>query len=273
VKPFKIKEHDLLPIVNDELETGIDILESKRRFVDALSDKSNNPLSLNGLKFLSNDELLGRYIQIDNGATRTKWHICWLLRQRFDSDKLFGQYIEEFRDSTGTLCPSNRKDLYRSWRAGKFCETYGINSLEDFKLSKTVVYELSQAANEDVAGSVFDFIKNQDVSVSVQEVRRLLEQAQSIEGKGNIKAENKLFDLMKLGKTDEVDSETIVVDYRIDIHRRKELIQELCNESEHLTEEQILKEIITLIKSYKKVTSLNVLVSSVYKAFNAKERV
>lgn len=271
MKPFKIKEHDLLPIVNDELETGIDILESKRRFVDALSDKSNNPLSLNGLKFLSNDDLLGRYIQIDNGATRTKWHICWLLRQRFDSDKLFGQYIEEFRDSTGTLCPSNRKDLYRSWRAGKFCETYGINSLEDFNLSKTVVYELSQAANEDVTGGVFDSIKNKDMPVSVQEVRRLLEQARSIEAKGNIQADGKLSHSMELDKTDEVDSKTIVIDYHIDIYHRKELIQELCNESKHLTEEQVIKEIITLIKSYKKVTSLNALVSSVYKAFNAKQ--
>ena len=271
MKPFKIKEHDLLSIVNDELETGIDILESKRRFVDALSDKSNNPLSLNGLKFLSNDELLGRYIQIDNGAARTKWHICYLLRQRFDSDKLFGQYIEAFRDSTGTLCPSNRKDLYRSWRAGKFCETYGINNLEDFKLSKTVIYELSQVANEDVASKVFDAIKNQDEPASVQDVRRLLEQARSIEAKGNIQTEDELSNSMELDKTNEADYETIIIDYYVDAHHRKELIQELCNESGRLTEEQALNEIITLIKSYRKVASLNALVSSVYKAFSDKK--
>ena len=182
MKPFKIKDTCSLKELEGELSEGnFGPTEIRRKFIDAMSDGKTNPLSLDGLKFLSNEELLGRYIEIDNGAARTKWHICWLLRQRFDSNILFGKYIDEFKSSVVTLCYNNRMSINRAWRAGKFCESNNINDIAEFKLSKTVIYELSAAANEDVATQVFEAIKERDTAISVQEAKRLLMQARAIE--------------------------------------------------------------------------------------------
>jgi len=178
---FRTKGLSTLNEFDIEPEEGFDVGKYRKKLVEVVGGKIDNLLSLNELKHLSNEELLNRYIEIDNGAARAKWHICWLIRQRFDSDKLFGQFIEAFANSTASLCSSSRASIYRAWRAGKFCESNNINDIAEFKLSKTVIYELSAAANEDVATQVFEAIKERDTIISVQEAKRLLMQARAIE--------------------------------------------------------------------------------------------
>ncbi len=139
-------------------------------------------ISRRQLSQMNNDDLMDRAFQIDEMATIMFWKIIWIVRQRFDSDTLFGRYIEEYRlRSAGTLCPSNRKEIYRAWIAGKFCETYGIEHLSSIGLTKTSIYELGSPKNEDVAGEVFAEIKESKEPVPVHEVRRLLKKAKSID--------------------------------------------------------------------------------------------
>ncbi len=259
---------DPFPKFDDKLETEDEIREYKKKFVDTLSDSTTNPLSLLGLKLMSNEDLLNRFVQIDNGATWAKWMICWTLRQRFESDKLFGQYIEEFRDATGTLCPSSRKAIYRAWRAGKFCETYKINDLSEIGISKTAIYELSQAVNEDIADKVFETIKHQDVPIPVHEVRRMLEQARAIDGESDIVPSGRVDD----DSVNSIEStlDVRVIDYQDNVHDRDEILDQLCRSADLLTEDRAVDELVKLIKTYRKVASLNVLVNCVYKAFEMK---
>ncbi len=134
------------------------------------------------LSQMSNEDLFAKLIQIEQQSAIVYWKIWWILRKRYNSDTEFGRYIKEIEntDFGQTLCLTNQKKIYRSWRAGKFCETYKIDDLADFKLSKTVVYELSAAINEDVAGKVLESIKNKDIVVRVQEVKLLLEQSKAV---------------------------------------------------------------------------------------------
>jgi len=181
MKPFKIRttENIDVAILEPKLETENEIMIYKRQLIDSLSDKSDNPLLLDGLKFLTNNELIERYIQIDQGAARAKWHICWLLRQRFDSDKLFGQYVEDL-NSTQTNCLGSQKNVWRSWRAGEFCDKYEIGELSEFNLSKSIVYELSAPANESVVEYVLSVIKNHSERMPINAVRRLIEQSKAV---------------------------------------------------------------------------------------------
>ena len=181
MKPLKLNivSDEQLPRFDDKLDTPEEIRAYKKKFVETLSDGEVSPLSLDGLKFLSNEELVERYVQIDQGAARAKWHICWLLRQRFESDKLFGQYVEDL-NATQTNCLGSQMTVWRYWRAGAFCDRYEIDKLSDFNLSKSAVYELSAPVNELVAERVLSVIKTQSERMPVSTVKRLIEQSKAV---------------------------------------------------------------------------------------------
>lgn len=235
MKPFKTKQ---------------EIVELKREFVDGVG--KSDVWSVSGLSQLSNDDLISRLVQIDNQATLMKWRIFWILRQRYDSDTLFGQYIAELRShSTQTLCFGSQMDTYRTWTAGRFCETYEINDLSDILISQTAIYELSRPVNEAVAGDIFNAIKYQ--KVPVYEVKRLLEQARSttIEEFENDLESSDVDDLLPQFIDEHFVPYVEVIDYQT-LHRREELLQELSEIGvAELSDQQIAKEILTFVKAYK----------------------
>ncbi len=240
MKPFKIRttENTDVAILEPKLETENEIMIYKRQLIDSLSDKSDNPLSLDGLKFLTNNELIERYIQIDQGAARAKWHICWLLRQRFDSDKLFGQYVEDL-NSTQTNCLGSQKNVWRSWRAGEFCDKYEIGELSEFNLSKSIVYELSAPANESVVEYVLSVIKNHSERMPINAVRRLIEQSKAV-------------------ATQELDDATIV-------NGSLESDYEIKDVTPVLTNKQVLHDIVELVKTYNDVELIQEIIDELEK--------
>lgn len=224
MKPFKIAIIDTEE-TEVKLNTENEIKAYRKKFVDGSGDGAKNYLAdMNRLNDLSNEDLLDRFVNIDNQAEMMKWRICWVLRQRFESDKLFGQCIEEFMGSTQTLCQGRQKEINRAWRAGKFCENYGIDSLIEFKLSKTVVYELSQAVNEDIAGKVLDSIKTKDVPITVQETKLLLAQNRAVATiyPSNVELEA---DVIESEVIDQISSEVLFTDEDQGIAKIIEFVQ------------------------------------------------
>ncbi len=236
MKPFKIAIIDTED-TEVRLDTENEIKAYRKKFVDGSGDGAKNYLAdMNRLNDLSNEDLLDRFVNIDNQAEMMKWRICWVLRQRFESDKLFGQCIEDFMGSTKTLCLGRQKEINRAWRAGKFCENYGIDSLIEFKLSKTVIYELSQAVNEDIAGKVLEIIKTKDVPITVQETKLLLAQN---------KAVATIYPL-------DGDLETEVIE--------SEVVDKIDSSSPFTERDRAIKQIIDLIKLYQDIVPIDILI-------------
>jgi len=157
-------------------------IEARRAFIagadkDGIIQQRESIWSFSDLKKLSNDELINRLEQIDNQAMLMRWHILWVLRQRFPSDRIFGQYIAELR-ATRTICAGSHQEVNRALHAGRFCEKHRITDLTSTGLLQSAVYVLSRPANEHVADEVYKKIKNKNVQV--KEVERLLEQAKAV---------------------------------------------------------------------------------------------
>jgi hypothetical protein len=183
----------------DPNKTKEQLIQELKTGADGEDDLS---LSIRKINLMTNEDIVDRIIQIDNQATIMKWRMWWVIRQRFESDKLFGQWIEEFRgDATRTLCPSSTKEIYRAYTAGKFCEFYEINNLSIVGVSQTVIYELSRPVNEAIAGEVFNAVKFQ--RTPVHEVKRLLEQARSIDP-----VHPAVFEMESGERTNDIDKES-----------------------------------------------------------------
>src|SRR5659263_102007 len=108
-------------------------IEARRAFIagadkDGIIQQQESIWSFSDLKKLSNDELINRLEQIDNQAMLMRWRILWVLRQRFPSDRLFGQYIAELR-ATRAICAGSHQDVNRALHAGRFCERHQITDL------------------------------------------------------------------------------------------------------------------------------------------------
>lgn len=246
MKPFKTKQ---------------EIAELKREFVDGVG--KSDVWSVSGLNQLSNEDLIKRLVQIDNQSTLMKWRILWILRQRYDSDTLFGQYIAELRsDPAQTLCLGNQMDIYRAWNAGKFCETYDINDLSEISISQTAIYELSRPANEAVSGDVFNAIRYKKVPVS--DVKRMLEQAKAV---STIETQELILEVDKIDTSlTDIEPELVeVINYHTE-NRRMELIQELCNmDSKNINKKQALKEICDISKSYTHFVPIKMIIKELEK--------
>jgi hypothetical protein len=226
-------------------------IEARKTFINdadkvMVKAQQESILSDSGLNKMSNDDLINRLIQIDNQATLMKWRIWWVLRQRYESNILFGKFIEELgEDSIRALCPNNTREIHRSHTAGKFCELHGINDLSTIGLSQTVIYELSRPVNESIAGEVFKIIKNQ--KTQVKEVKRLLDKARSIEP-DVLGRDNKMVDVSdKEPNTevnsylyDEPESNVEVIDYK-----EVDSVIEVANEEDDDAFEEFVKTIKT----------------------------
>jgi hypothetical protein len=135
--------------------------------------------SLDNLNKLSNDALIDRLEQVENQSMLIKWRILWTLRQRFPSDKVFGQYLVDLKNSsTRYIIASSPQTITKSIQAGRFCEKHKITSLEEVRLLPSSIYALSRPIYEDVSDSVFKQVKKKNLPNV--EVERLLEQAKAV---------------------------------------------------------------------------------------------
>jgi hypothetical protein len=135
--------------------------------------------SLDNLNKLSNDALIDRLEQVENQSMLIKWRILWTLRQRFPSDKVFGQYLVDLKNSsTRYIIASSPQTITKSIQAGRFCEKHKITSLEEVRLLPSSIYALSRPIYEDVSDSVFKQVKKKNLPNI--EVERLLEQAKAV---------------------------------------------------------------------------------------------
>ncbi|KJV05131.1 hypothetical protein [Methylocucumis oryzae] len=157
-------------------------MAARRAFIagadkDGIIQQDSGVWSFSDLKNLTNDELIERLEQVDNQATLIKWRILWALRQRFPSDKLFGQYISDLK-ATRAICAGSHQEINRALHAGRFCEKYGIVNLSSVGLLQSSVYALSRPANETIADEVYKKIKNKNVPI--KDVERYIEQAKAV---------------------------------------------------------------------------------------------
>ena len=157
-------------------------MEARRAFIngadkDGIIQQQESMLLFSDLKKLKNDELLDRLEQVDNQATLIRWRILWELRQRFKSDKLFGQYIAELK-ATRAICAGSTQDINRALHAGRFCAQHRITNLNSVGLLQSAVYALSRPVNEPIADEVYQKIKNKNMPV--KEVERFIEQAKAV---------------------------------------------------------------------------------------------
>jgi hypothetical protein len=134
------------------------------------------------LKKMSKDQLIERLRQVDGQFTIMKWRIWWAIRNKFKSDKLFGQFINELREKPEyAIFIGSQQDINRAYHAGRFCEKWKITDLAESKIPRVAIYELSRPANDDVSDAVYKEIKSSvRRRIQFDEVNRLIEQKKAI---------------------------------------------------------------------------------------------
>lgn len=157
--------------------TGGDII------VDRPQDPGKKVISFRDLQDLTNEQLVARFADIDAQATLTKWRIAWELRKRFPSNNEFGAYIEQLRnDPVHTNCVDSQQLMNRAANAGKFCERFGINSLDQIKIGKSIILELSRPIYDEISGELYrqfsqaalegEHIKYKDAVLAIEDARK-----------------------------------------------------------------------------------------------------
>lgn len=129
------------------------------------------------LEELDENDLMRRFERIENQAALYKWKICMLIRDRFLSDKLMGQFLKKYRDEhpDHPLTKSSQVTMNRYVAAARFCMKHGIKSLESAGIQQTSIFHLSSPINRDVADDIYAKIKGKNIR-SV-EVERMIKQA------------------------------------------------------------------------------------------------
>jgi hypothetical protein len=148
------------------------------------NDVVDNPkiVSSRDLKNLTKEDLIARLHSIDNQYTILKWRIWWAIRQKFKSDKLFGQYINELRQNPEYLAfVGSQQEINRMAHAGRFCEKWKITDLNEAKIPRTAIYELSRPTNEDISDAVYKEVKSSvRRRIPLDEVDRLIARAKAV---------------------------------------------------------------------------------------------
>jgi len=180
------------PIDEANGEKKLSVEEMRREFVDgAEGGISKVPIGfvvepIRTLRDLSIDQLLDKWEHLDNDVLSIKWRLAMLISDKFKdkSKNAFGDFLRNLRESRPDLafCKVNNSTLFRYARAARFCEKYRITNLNEAGISPSAIYALSTVENEKIVDERFfkKHIKNQNLSVD--EVKRLICQADSIEG-------------------------------------------------------------------------------------------
>ena len=113
--------------------------EAEREFINQANrsqlEEVDSIWSVVNLKKLSDNDLIDRLDACEAQGTLIRWRILWELRQRYESDKLFGQFLSELRLTRPNWAWS-QTDISRSIAAGRFCEEYKLSDLNKAKIIK-----------------------------------------------------------------------------------------------------------------------------------------
>ena len=128
----------------------------EKKDLQALEDKFVNAIEKTVLKDLTLDELAGQFESVDKQAQLFQGLILLEARERFESDKLFGEWC-----ATRPLCLGSQTQRTRLMNLARFFSTREI-----IGISLTVCYEISAPINADIADKVYQAALNQNLSVA-----------------------------------------------------------------------------------------------------------
>lgn len=110
------------------------------------------------LSSLTLNELATRFESIEQQAQLLQGRILLEARNRFESDTLFGQWIQE---SGGALCACGKQHRTRLINLAKFFENRELD-----KISITAAYEISAPINADIAEKIYEIARGKNLSVA-----------------------------------------------------------------------------------------------------------
>ena len=113
-------------------------------------------LAENELTVLSLDDLAERYNQIDTQSQMLKGLILLEARERFESDKLFGQWI-----ATVQLSDSSRQSRNQFMNLARY-----FKERDMIGISITAAYEISAPSNAEIANEVYEFARLKNLPVA-----------------------------------------------------------------------------------------------------------
>ena len=188
-------------------KAGVQDINEYQEFKDGaekdlpLPNKSIEKTQLSELSKLDEWQLADKFEQLDSDYHLLKWNIAYLIKGKFKSDKLYGQFLQELRDRypSHPLCMITTATLRRYYKAAEICNILKIDNLKAVGLSPTIIYELGELKNKEKLNGIYNQIKNETSGFSrkkkkgailetfkknpkVQDVQRLIKQADSIDG-------------------------------------------------------------------------------------------
>ena len=128
----------------------------EKKDLQALEDKFVNAIEKTVLKDLTLDELAGQFESVDKQAQLFQGLILLEARERFESDKLFGEWC-----ATRPLCLGSQTQRTRLMNLARFFSTREI-----IGISLTACYEISAPINADIADKVYQAALNKNLSVA-----------------------------------------------------------------------------------------------------------
>lgn len=166
------------------------------------SNKYVEKTRLSELSKLNEWQLADKFEQLDSDYHLLKWRIAFLIKEKFKSSKLYGQFLQDLRDKhpSHPLCMIKTATLRRYYKAAEICDTLKIENLKSVGLSPTIIYELGELKNKEKLEEIYNRIKNDNPivksknrskdsilnsyqkNVRVQDVQLLIKQIDSIDG-------------------------------------------------------------------------------------------
>lgn len=124
------------------------------RVVDKIEGRFVAGVEQNSLATLSLDDLAMRFVDIGQQAHLLQGQILLEARNRFPSDKEFGQWC------TLSLCEGSMQHRNRLMNLARY-----FKDREMLGISLTVAYEISAPANQDIADAVYQYTKGKNLKV------------------------------------------------------------------------------------------------------------
>ena len=155
------------------LKTRAEIEAKKQSFIAGSADL----WTVADLNRLTDGQLVDRLEQIEGQSFLIKCRILWELRQRFASDRLFGQYLVEI-SSTRQFLAGSQSSISSFIAVGRFCEQQKLSDLNQSKISKGSICKLSMMSDADAAVKILQNIRQKNVPL--REVERMIEQSKAV---------------------------------------------------------------------------------------------
>lgn len=124
------------------------------RLVEKIENRFVEGVEQNSLITLSLDDLAMRFVDIGRQAHLLQGQILLEARNRFPSDKEFGQWC------TLSLCEGSMQHRNRLMNLARY-----FKDREILGISLTVAYEISAPANQDIADTLYEYTKGKNLKV------------------------------------------------------------------------------------------------------------